>query len=129
MLNYGRRTALLEQALLRGRGRQGPHAKIRRTVQEHVQHENDRMVNMTTVVCLHTAIIQKAYSSEKCFLCPPRRSSTQRALWQRMRPEAHHVHRVRDWRKIAGGRRLTRPKYDSELQLPPRHGHDQGKKL
>ncbi|KAI5123772.1 hypothetical protein M0805_000361 [Coniferiporia weirii] len=48
-----------------------PHAKIRRTVQEHVQHENDRVMNMTTVVCLHAAVAQKSYGSEKRFLCPP----------------------------------------------------------
>lgn len=40
-------------------------------MQEHVQLENDRVLNMTTVVCLHAAVAQKSYGSEKRFLCPP----------------------------------------------------------
>ena len=40
-------------------------------MQEHVQRENDRVLNMTTVVCLHAAVAQKSYGSEKRFLCPP----------------------------------------------------------
>lgn len=48
-----------------------PHTKIRRTVQRHVTQDHDRLMNMTTVVCLHAAVAQKSYGSEKRFLCPP----------------------------------------------------------
>ncbi|KZV75477.1 hypothetical protein PENSPDRAFT_571345 [Peniophora sp. CONT] len=45
-----------------------PHPKIRRVVREHVVQPN---APMTTIVCLHAAVAQKSYGSEKRFLCPP----------------------------------------------------------
>ncbi|KAF8634475.1 hypothetical protein AX15_000915 [Amanita polypyramis BW_CC] len=48
-----------------------PHSKIRRIVRDHVSHDPARVMPMTTVVCLHAAVAQKSYGSEKRFLCPP----------------------------------------------------------
>ncbi|KAM6498392.1 hypothetical protein JOM56_006340 [Amanita muscaria] len=48
-----------------------PHTKIRRIVRDHVSHDPSRVMPMTTVVCLHAAVAQKSYGSEKRFLCPP----------------------------------------------------------
>jgi recombining binding protein (suppressor of hairless) len=48
-----------------------PHSKIRRIVRDHVSHDPTRVMPMTTVVCLHAAVAQKSYGSEKRFLCPP----------------------------------------------------------
>ncbi|KAH9837042.1 uncharacterized protein C8Q71DRAFT_706652 [Rhodofomes roseus] len=48
-----------------------PHRKIRRVVQDHVSNDPARVMPMTTVVCLHAAVAQKSYGSEKRFLCPP----------------------------------------------------------
>ncbi|KZT75131.1 hypothetical protein DAEQUDRAFT_807376 [Daedalea quercina L-15889] len=48
-----------------------PHRKIRRVVQNHVTNDPARVMPMTTVVCLHAAVAQKSYGSEKRFLCPP----------------------------------------------------------
>lgn len=42
-----------------------PHTKVQRT------QDQGRLGNMTTVVCLHAAVAQKSYGSEKRFLCPP----------------------------------------------------------
>ncbi|KAF8640473.1 hypothetical protein AX17_000136 [Amanita inopinata Kibby_2008] len=48
-----------------------PHSKIRRIVRDHVSQDPSRVMPMTTVVCLHAAVAQKSYGSEKRFLCPP----------------------------------------------------------
>ncbi|KAH9937183.1 uncharacterized protein B0H18DRAFT_950125 [Fomitopsis serialis] len=48
-----------------------PHRKIRRVVRDHVSNDPGRVMPMTTVVCLHAAVAQKSYGSEKRFLCPP----------------------------------------------------------
>ncbi|EMD41995.1 hypothetical protein CERSUDRAFT_110536 [Gelatoporia subvermispora B] len=48
-----------------------PHNKIRRVVRDHVSQDPARVMPMTTVLCLHAAVAQKSYGSEKRFLCPP----------------------------------------------------------
>lgn len=48
-----------------------PHTKIRRIVRDHVSHDPNRVMPMTTVICLHAAVAQKSYGTEKRFLCPP----------------------------------------------------------
>ncbi|CCL98297.1 uncharacterized protein FIBRA_00291 [Fibroporia radiculosa] len=47
------------------------HNKIRRVVRDHVSQDPARVMPMTTVICLHAAVAQKSYGSEKRFLCPP----------------------------------------------------------
>ncbi|KAI0307908.1 hypothetical protein B0F90DRAFT_1930918 [Multifurca ochricompacta] len=48
-----------------------PHRKIRRVVRDHISQDPSRATSMTTVVCMHAAVAQKSYGSEKRFLCPP----------------------------------------------------------
>ncbi|EIW86821.1 hypothetical protein CONPUDRAFT_86757 [Coniophora puteana RWD-64-598 SS2] len=59
-----------------------PHPKIRKTVREHVSQDPARVVPMTTVMCLHAAVAQKSYGSEKRFLCPPPVVHIQGPVWQ-----------------------------------------------
>lgn len=59
-----------------------PHPKIRRTVREHVSQDPTRVMPMTTVMCLHAAVAQKSYGSEKRFLCPPPVVHIQGPVWQ-----------------------------------------------
>jgi recombining binding protein (suppressor of hairless) len=47
-----------------------PHNKIRRVARDQVVHDT-RISAMTTVICLHAAVAQKSYGTEKRFLCPP----------------------------------------------------------
>ncbi|KAG1784066.1 hypothetical protein EV702DRAFT_1176007 [Suillus placidus] len=63
-----------------------PHPKMRRpVVREHVaqphQHQHP-LLQMTTVMCLHAAVAQKSYGSEKRFLCPPPVVHIQGPVWQ-----------------------------------------------
>ncbi|TRM60277.1 hypothetical protein BD626DRAFT_549897 [Schizophyllum amplum] len=55
------------------------HSKIRRVVRDHVSNDPSRAIPMTTVICLHAAVAQKSYGTEKRFLCPLR-SSTSKQL-------------------------------------------------
>ncbi|KIJ68561.1 hypothetical protein HYDPIDRAFT_173246 [Hydnomerulius pinastri MD-312] len=59
-----------------------PHPKIRRTVRDHVSQDPTRVMPMTTVMCLHAAVAQKSYGSEKRFLCPPPVVHIQGPVWQ-----------------------------------------------
>lgn len=59
-----------------------PHPKIRRTVRNHVSQDPTRVMPMTTVMCLHAAVAQKSYGSEKRFLCPPPVVHIQGPVWQ-----------------------------------------------
>ncbi|RDB29523.1 Transcription factor cbf11 [Hypsizygus marmoreus] len=52
-------------------GSEDPHTKIRRIVSDHVSQDPNRVMPMTTVICLHAAVAQKSYGTEKRFLCPP----------------------------------------------------------
>lgn len=59
-----------------------PHNKIRRIVRDHVTHDPTRVMPMTTVICLHAAVAQKSYGSEKRFLCPPPVVHVEGPVWQ-----------------------------------------------
>src|SRR3984957_6845484 len=59
-----------------------PHSKIRRIVRDHVSQDPSRVVPMTTVICLHAAVAQKSYGSEKRFLCPPPIVHIEGPVWQ-----------------------------------------------
>ncbi|OBZ78791.1 Transcription factor cbf11 [Grifola frondosa] len=59
-----------------------PHNKIRRVVREHVSQDPARVMPMTTVLCMHAAVAQKSYGSEKRFLCPPPVVHIEGPVWQ-----------------------------------------------
>ncbi|OSC99497.1 hypothetical protein PYCCODRAFT_1373098 [Trametes coccinea BRFM310] len=59
-----------------------PHGKIRRVVREHITQDPARVMPMTTVICLHAAVAQKSYGSEKRFLCPPPVVHIEGPVWQ-----------------------------------------------
>ncbi|KAH9944135.1 uncharacterized protein BXZ73DRAFT_39580 [Epithele typhae] len=59
-----------------------PHNKIRRVVREHITQDPSRVMPMTTVICLHAAVAQKSYGSEKRFLCPPPIVHIEGPVWQ-----------------------------------------------
>ncbi|KAJ7071134.1 hypothetical protein C8F01DRAFT_1244779 [Mycena amicta] len=61
-------------------------AKIRRIVRDYNTHDS-RVMPMTTVVCLHAAVAQKSYGSEKRFLCPPPVVHIEGPLWQMRRQD------------------------------------------
>lgn len=56
--------------------------KIRRVVRDHIYHGTARPMAMTTVLCLHAAVAQKSYGSEKRFLCPPPVVHIEGPVWQ-----------------------------------------------
>ncbi|KAJ6621626.1 hypothetical protein B0H10DRAFT_2162994 [Mycena sp. CBHHK59/15] len=64
-----------------------PHSKIRRIVREHVSQDPSRVMPMTTVICLHAAVAQKSYGSEKRFLCPPPVVHIEGPVWQMRRQQ------------------------------------------
>lgn len=47
---------------------EGTEKLVRRILQKPASHDSGQM---TTVICLHAAVAQKSYGSEKRFLCPP----------------------------------------------------------
>lgn len=59
-----------------------PHHKIRRVVRDHICQDPGRVMPMTTVICLHAAVAQKSYGSEKRFLCPPPVVHIEGPVWQ-----------------------------------------------
>lgn len=59
-----------------------PHSKIRRVVKDHISSDPNRVMPMTTVICLHAAVAQKSYGSEKRFLCPPPVVHIEGPVWQ-----------------------------------------------
>ncbi|KAI0830606.1 hypothetical protein BC628DRAFT_1312458 [Trametes gibbosa] len=59
-----------------------PHSKIRRVVRDHITQDPARVMPMTTVICLHAAVAQKSYGSEKRFLCPPPVVHIEGPVWQ-----------------------------------------------
>ncbi|KAI8980719.1 hypothetical protein BD414DRAFT_420426 [Trametes punicea] len=59
-----------------------PHGKIRRVVRDHITQDPARVMPMTTVICLHAAVAQKSYGSEKRFLCPPPVVHIEGPVWQ-----------------------------------------------
>ncbi|KAI0094950.1 transcription factor [Irpex rosettiformis] len=57
------------------------NTKIRRVVRDHVSQNPARLKPMTTVLCLHAAVAQKSYGTEKRFLCPPPIVHIEGPLW------------------------------------------------
>ncbi|KAJ7465423.1 hypothetical protein B0H11DRAFT_1814757 [Mycena galericulata] len=48
-----------------------PHTEICRIVDNHVSQDRDRVVPLTTIVCLHPAVGRRSYRTKKRFLWPP----------------------------------------------------------
>ncbi|KZP16849.1 hypothetical protein FIBSPDRAFT_957740 [Athelia psychrophila] len=79
---HGTMTARAPKRKLDETESEDPHHKIRRVVRDHVSNDPARVMPMTTVICLHAAVAQKSYGTEKRFLCPPPVVHVEGPVWQ-----------------------------------------------